>query len=215
MRSFIVAALVLFSAALLQGQKPQAQTNPGAACGDQSVGLPDFYYEAVLEHIQPPVGRGVISIMMGGEKKLVLWTDGEKFQLLMDTPDTAQEGINKFLLDLDQSCRLPADPADAAALIKVKWESKELSPVQFAQIHRDFTSALSQYVSKIQERYGSRALVEYLDAIRFSIVYDNNHEHIEVEAWDVPENGKTSPMIKWAHEFRKLAKDSFPGSFAD
>src|SRR5277367_3304245 len=113
MRILVVASLVLFSAALLQGQQQRAQTNPAAACGDQSVGLPDFYYEAVLERIRPPVRHWLISITMGGESKLVLWTDGNKFELWKDMPDIPEKNIDRFLLDLDQSCHLPPDPADA------------------------------------------------------------------------------------------------------
>jgi hypothetical protein len=195
-----------------QAQQRHTKSNPGSVCGNQSKGLPASYYETVLARIQPPGWQNaVISITEGAERKLVLWTDGEKFKLWTDTPD--QENIDGFLLDLDQSCRLPADPADALTLMKFKWESKELSPDQFAQLHREFTSALSQYVSKTQERYevlvSTRSHIVWMDAIRYPIVYDNNHEHVEVEAYYVPDD----PVVKWVLALKKLGEDSFHRSF--
>src|SRR5208283_2533631 len=160
MRTFLAVALFLsisvLSSAQLKGQDPQPQLrrNPAAVCGDQSQGLPDFYYDAVLSLIMPPEWKhGLIRVMVGGEIKLALWTDGEKFKLWTDKPDIAQKNIYQFLLDLDQTCRLPPDPRDAFELLKINWQSKDLSAAQFAQLHRDFTGALSKYVVWIQGRY--------------------------------------------------------------
>jgi hypothetical protein len=164
------------------------------------------------------MGQPLIRIMVGGEIKLALWTDGEKFMLSTDTFDLPQKSIGKFLLALDRSCNLPSEPRDAAALIKFHWEHKELSAAQFAQMHQEFSAALVQYVTQIQSRYAplvaSRASGSYLDAVQYSIVYDNNSEHIEIGAWDVPENHVLNPMAAWVHWLHKFAEDSFYRSFA-
>lgn len=213
MRSIAIAFL-LSCVVVTMAQQQRPRTNPPSACGDQSLGIPAFYYEAVVSHFEPPgFHKSLISIAEGAEIKVVLVTDGEKFELWTDTPNTPQENVNEFLLNLDQSCRLPPDPADAANLIKVKWESKELSSDQFAQLHRAFTTALSQYVVNAQNRYNSLIVTPmlsiYTDAIRYPIVYYNNQEHIEVEAWDIPED----PIVAWVHKLKKLAEDKFHRPF--
>jgi hypothetical protein len=146
-----------------------------------------------------------------------LWSDGKNFRLWTDTPEIAQKSIGDFLLDLDQSCHLPGDPADAAALIKVKWESSDLSSPQFAQIHRDFTEALSHYVAKIQDRYAAmiatRLGVVHLDAEGYSIRYDNSYEHIELLVWKMNDE-PINPMLSWAHQLQRLAEERFKRSFA-
>ncbi|MGI0085835.1 MAG: hypothetical protein ACREBQ_12210 [Nitrososphaerales archaeon] len=212
----IVVAVVacLFTVVSLQGQQRHAKTNPPAPCGDQSSGIPDFYYQSVIGDFLPPGFRGsLIHISEGAEIKLVLLTDGKKFELWTDTPETPIRSVNQFLLDLDQSCRLPPDPDDAVALIKLKWESRELSPDQFAQLHRDFTNALSQYVANAQDRYSTLVTTQmlsiYPDAIRYPIVYYNNHESIKIEAWDVP----TDPVSKWVHELKRFGEESFHRPF--
>jgi len=224
MRILITVALVFCAVASLQVQQkkaqPQPRTNPALPCGERSPGLPDFYYEAVLARIKEPGWQdSLIRIVVGAGMGLVLRTDGEKFELWTDTPEIPQNDIAEFLLNLDQSCRLPADPADAVALLKVKWERKEISSAQFAQLHNSFTQALSEYVSKIQGRYGSliatRLSASYVDAGQYSIVYDNAYEHIESKAWDVPEHGIVNPMVKWVYELHKLAEDSFHRPFGN
>jgi hypothetical protein len=218
-----VMAFAICPAAALHAEQLQKQTrnprrtNPASACGDDSRGVPDFYYEAVLARIKVPDRQNrLIRITVSEEIELVLWTDGEKFELWTDTLDTPQKDVRKFLDDLDGSCRLPPDPA-AAALIKVKWESKSLSSDQFAQIHNDFMKALTQYVAKIRERFdplmATKMSAVYVDASYYPIVYDNAYEHAEVEPWDVPDNGVVSPMINWVHQLQKLVEDSFHRPF--
>jgi hypothetical protein len=101
--------------------------------------------------------------------------------------------------------------------MNLKWESKELSADQFAQLHRDFTSALAQCVAKMQDRYSSikstRLYVVHLDSEGYSIVYNNSHEHVDLEAWSENEDHPVSPMIDWVHELQKLAEDSFHRPF--
>lgn len=88
MRVFSAVALILcgvvIASPLLNARVSQAQArnNSAAACGDQSRGLPDFYYDEVLSLIKPPEPQHhLVQIMAGGEIILVLWTDGQKFKL--------------------------------------------------------------------------------------------------------------------------------------
>jgi len=159
----------------------------------------------------PEWKHGLIRVMVGGEIKLALWTDGEKFKLWTDKPDIAQKNIYQFLLDLDQTCRLPPDPRDAFELLKINWQSKDLSAAQFAQLHRDFTGALSKYVVRIQGRYAgmiaTRMKIISLDAEAYSIIYDNSYEHIQMLATN--RNSDVDPMVDWADSLRKLGEDSF------
>ena len=214
LRILTVGALIFLSAASGETQQKAAKTNPAAPCGHESAGLPGFYYEAVVARLTPPhFERSLISVAEGAEIKIVLMTDGEKFELWTDTPETSQKSVNEFLLDLNQSCRLPPDPADAAGLIKLKWESRPISAAQFEQAHSEFTSAISQYVSKAQARYEhlieERMLTMHLDTLRYPIVYDNQHEHIELDVW----NSADDPMVKWVRQLKKLAEDKFNRSF--
>lgn len=103
MRIFIAVSLILctvvVTSPLLNAQVSQAQSrsNPAAPCGDRSHGLPGFYYGGVVSLIQPPEWRhGLIRIMVGGEIKLGLWTDGQKFKLWTNKLDIAQKSINQF-----------------------------------------------------------------------------------------------------------------------
>jgi len=221
MRVFVLAALILIPATLMRAQQP-GQTNPGKPCGEESVNIPAYYYESVLSRIEfglpsAPYDRPVIKIAVGAEIKLILWTDGEKYQLWTDIPQVPQESIGAFLFHLDDICQLPPDPWDAAAMIKITWEHKDLSADQFAQIHRDFIEALSKYVGKIQDRYSplitTKQLFIYLDAWRHPIVYDNgDSEHIELRVWDVDEKDG-APLLAWVRELQKLGADSFHRQF--
>lgn len=120
------------------------------------------------------------------------------------------------MLDLDQSCRLPPDPAAAAALIKIKWESADLSSPQFQQLHRDFTEALSHYIGKIQNRYdaliATRSRVVHLDSEGYSIVYDNDYEHLELEVWNINDQ-PVNPMLSWVRQLQRLAEERFKRRF--
>ena len=212
MKILIVAAVLLFATCPLAAQEP-AQTNPGTICGDRSKGLPDFYYEAVIARIEPPDWKkSLIKITVGQEKKLALWSDGKTFKLWTFTSEMAQKNIDDFLLDLDQSCRLPADPAAAAALVKVKWDSSDLSSLQFERLHLDFTKALSRWVAKIQDRYdpllAARSHILHLDAEGYSIFYDNSYEHFELVVWNMNDE-PINPMLSWVHQLQALAEEKF------
>jgi hypothetical protein len=216
LRILAVAALVLFYSGQMsaQQQAQPAKINQFAPCSDQTHGTPEFYYDAVVDHFKPPdfvYEHAIIKISVGQEQRLILLTDGYTFHLWMGRPDVPQENVYQFLDDLYASCRLPADPDDAAKLIKVIWESKELSQTQFTKLHEGFTSALSKYVSTLQHRYPALvATPTYtiaLDATTHPIVYDNTNEHIEIKAPMLADH--PIPITDWIKELQKLAEDSF------
>ena len=157
----------------------------------------------------------MIRIMVGGEIKLGLWTDGQKFKLWTNKLDIAQKSINQFLLDLDQDCHLPPEPQDAFALLKITWESKDLSAAQFAQLHRGFTEALSKYAANMQGRYAdmiaTRTSIVSLDADAYSTIYDNSHEHVQIDATN--QNSDPDPSCIARSDFRSWPKRAFIDQF--
>jgi hypothetical protein len=222
MRILLAGALALLWAAPLwpQGQQPQ-QTQPsqGANCGNTpALHQTTQYYDDVVRAIHPPfpASQG-ITILVGDEKKLVLHTDGEKFQLWTDTLDMPAKNIWTFLNDLDDACHLPLNPADVVGLLKVKWQSQEISRAEFERLHTDFMTALAQYASGVQKKsayfLATRAEAFYLDASDYTIVYDNTYQHFQIQAPDVPDDHKVDPMIEWVHELQKAAEDSFHRPF--
>src|SRR5271169_2183754 len=174
-----IAAIAIGGVCMLASllvQAAETGTTPATICEDQRKGLPDFYYEAVLSRIKPPVSNAsLISMSFTGEEKLILATTGDNFTLWTNTFETGNKTIHEFLRDLSGSCRLPYNPDDAAALVKVKWESKELSPYQFLQIHDGFIRAASGYISEAQYRYRSimesKMLTMHLDAMFVEVTY--------------------------------------------
>ena len=189
----VAAILVLLLSTAAQPQQKQAPSKSGWKCGSRVDQLPYYYEEAALENIEPPEWRhGLIRISVGTETRMDLWTDGETFKLW--TMSILFRGVDTFLLGLNKVCRLPMEPDHASDLIKVKWESVDLTAAQFEQIHQDFTSALAQYDSGAQARYGdmiaTKMRVDYVDTSDFRIVYDNSHEHIEAGVWNDPAQNK-------------------------
>jgi hypothetical protein len=219
MRILVFLACFFFGLGVLEAQQAPSKphsSNPRIPCGDELKGLPYSYYTAVLETIKPPHWEKALNrITVGSEKKIVLLTNGEKFLLWAETPDIPKQynNIDDFLMHLAVECRLPADPENAAGLIKINWESKELTEAEYTRLHREFTDAVAKYVSQIQRRYpemlATRTWVQYCDTSRYTIVYDNWFEHIAVEAWNVP----AVDLVKWVYQIHKLAEDSVHKSF--
>lgn len=173
--------------------------------------IPHSYYHEVTKDIRPPgAEKFIITITVGTEQKIILRTDGQRFELLAGTPELPQHTVSDFLFNLAENCRLPADPAAAAALIKIKWERKQLEPAQFENLHKQFADALSQYVLHIEQRYpeliASGGVEMYLDAESHSVTYDNrNGEHIIV----VVQHNEDRPMRDWIHQLKQLTEQSF------
>jgi hypothetical protein len=211
----IVGMLALVVAAPMRAQQKQPRTNPGTNCGDGSPlrndnNFNEFYLRAVYDYFEPPDwSPAQIMITVSGEGTLKLWTNGKRFKLWTYT--TMPHNINKYLDDLSDSCRLPGNPSEAARLIKVKWESADLSSEQFAQIHQNLTNALSQYVSSAQQRYSAPEGHIYLDATSYRVEYDNTYGHVDFEVMEDPERFK--PVLDWIHQLQKLAEASFHRPF--
>jgi hypothetical protein len=198
-------------------EKGREHAKSAAPCHRESASMPGSYYWDVISQFEPPhFEKYPISIAEGAEIKIVLVADGDKFEMWTDTPQISEKGVNAFLWDLAEHCRLPLDPADAAKMIKLKWEKVDLSAAQFAELHRQFTEAATSYASRAQNRYapllsdylsGERMI--HLDGFRYPIVYDNQQEHIELQVWDTAGD----PMVKWVHDLKQLAESSFHRSF--
>jgi hypothetical protein len=216
-RAIPLIILVACFSNCLTAQNQQVQNSAATVCEDQSKALPDLYYEAVLDRIEPPGSKDwLLSITLTGERKLVLGTTGEQFELWTDTPDMKGKTIGQFLKDLAGSCRLPYLPTDAAGLVKVKWENRELSPDQFSRIHEALMRAASAYVSVADERYSSLVKTKMtqicLDCLHFRIIYDNAHEHFELHVQDVGDKS-ADPTVKWGRDVLRLAEESFHRPF--
>jgi len=204
-------ALIPLSTAPQYGTAPP---KPGSQCGRQSGDLTYSYKIAVVEQLEPPNWkRSLVRISIGTATKLDLWTDGHTFKLW--TSKKTLKEIDEFLLNLDKSCRLPAEPGDAAALLPVKWESADLTSAQFAQIHQDFLHALSQYVASAQERFDlmmqKKIQIVLLDATVLRIFYDNSYEQIQVDVFHDPdpEPKEHKPLVEWIRSIEKMAEDRF------
>jgi hypothetical protein len=222
--SLLVLILALCWTSPLHSQRrpEHGPVKVGVSCKAQSHALESGVYGfAVLEHVWPPAfpaSRGItVAVQFRPEIKAFLHTDGSKFELWVGTADVPGNNVWEFLEDLADACHLPADPADAVKLLKIRWEAKELQRVQFEQLHKDFIASLTDYVSTVRERsayfMATTGIGGGVDAAIYPIVYDNSWEHFEIEEWDLPINGQPGPMIKWLREFQSVAEQTFPKSF--
>jgi hypothetical protein len=204
MRQKIVVLLVFVSALIFPAQAQR--TNPGKPCGDQSFSLPDYYDEAVMEHLKRPNVRSLVSITVGTGDKIILETDGTKFRLWTGIPDIPENNVNEFLFKLDDLCKLPTDPSDAAAMIKMKWQQKQLSSAEFWELPRNFIAAASQYI--LEADRGTRSSVAsgletlHLDTDDYSIKYKNQSQYIELR---VLYSTRPDPLLQWIDNLKKLA----------
>lgn len=206
MRFFMIVFLLF--ATTLQSQQSKTRTVP---CGEKGERLATYwYYTAVLDGIRPPGPRSLVSISLSPtpESKLVLRTDGNKYELLRGAP---KENISAFLDRLDSSCQLPLNPRQTVDRIAMNWATTEIPRAKFEELHRDFTTALVQYSTNAQTRFASvltEGGVVHVHTPQYVVVYENGgFEHIEVEAWDDTENpDKMNPIIKWIHTILNLAK---------
>jgi len=142
------------------------------------------------------------------ESKFILVGGPQGFELLKGT---LEQNVYSSLLDLDDSCRLPQNPDDAAKYVRIKWERLQLSSVKFAQLHQDFVAALTEYSADMQNRY--KALTETgkvtatLHSTKYLISYNNSTEQIEITASSMQSNGKKEPaIIEWADRIALLGQ---------
>jgi hypothetical protein len=62
----------------------------------------------------------------------------------------------------------------------------------------------------LQKRYGSLLetgeTVQHLHSAEYTVVYDNNFEHLEARAYDTTDDpAKMDPIVRWAHKVLLLA----------
>lgn len=207
--------VLVFSTASPQAH-PHNDQKQSKGCPEQHLGPPLYYYEGVVEYIRPPRWHvSLVRISLGREKKLMLETDGPRALLWMDTIETSDGNVSRFLRDLADSCKLPSDPRDAAQMLKVRWDSRELTRTQFGQFHTDFTIAATRYISEIQESYSARMATGmmsfYVHTPQIPIVYDNSDQHIELVVWAHTEGSgkKEEPILEWVHDLRDFAEHEF------
>jgi len=220
--ALVVPLLVVALPGYAQQPPRQGLPRANALCKDQGHALSSgAYVYSVLEHIWPPafpVSGGITAaVQLMPAQKLFLHSDGSKFQLWAGTANVPDENVWRFLGELADSCRLPADPADAVKLLNIRWESRELPRLQFGKLHDDFLTALSQYVSTVREgstSFMATGLMRFpVDASQYTIVYDNSWEHLEIKEWDLPINGQTSSMMQWVRQLQDVAEHSFQRHF--
>jgi len=210
-RAIVLGIIIVATSAMAYSQRDPSRRNPGTRCDGESTFRNDddygpYYLSAVYDYFNPPDwGKAQIRIAVRGATELRLWTDGERFQIWTYT--TTPRNINKYMDDLSDACRLPANPSDAARLIKIKTERADLSATQFAKIHKDLILATSQYASSAQQRYGTIEGHMYLDASVYRVIYDNTYEQIEVKVIEDPKEYKL--MLDWVREIQQLAENSF------
>lgn len=213
-----VACGLLLAAPSLSGQR-ESRAKPEPNCANplrNDESYSESYFRAAYDSFKPTDPdwrRSLIRIQVEAEEPLFLWTDGDRFKLL--TYSTTPKNVDKYLLDLADSCRLPGLPSDATWRLKVKWESVDLSELQFAEIHSGLTHALSQYVLSAQSRYDPMIKTKlrsiWLDAIGYRIVYENSDEYIEVKP--IRNSEGAGAIVDWVFSLQKLANSSFHRPF--
>jgi hypothetical protein len=219
-----IAAFVpisVFSLALAFSSHQQQRPGPRtleSVCDDQHKGLASgAYVFAVIRQVWPPTiprGGGIsIAVVLRPAQKVILHTDGSKFQLWIGNLHVPEGSVWVFLGNLADSCSLPADPAEAVKLLQMGWESRELQKPEFDRLHTDFMKALSQYVESVQERsryfMAAKRYGGGVDASRYLIVYDNSWQHLEIDEWNLPINGKTTSMINFVKLLKSDAEQRF------
>jgi hypothetical protein len=196
--------------------------NVRTSCDEQKHALESgVYADCALKHVWPPalpLSAGVsIAVQLRPAIKLLLHTDGSKFELWVGTAQIPKNNVLGFLEDLANSCKLPTDPANAVKLLNIGWEVKEVQRARFDQLHDDFLAALTEYTSSVKERTSyfmdTRLARVAVDATRYTIFYDNSWQHFEIQEWDLPINGQVTPMVKWTRELEGIAEQSFHRSF--
>ena len=200
----MAVAFCVLSVPLPSAAQSHTRTNPGTHCGDE--GFPDYYLNTMFSYIQPPGWRdSYLRISVGVSPEIAFATNGREFKIWTDVIEPPN--LWRTLSGLSKACRLPADPADVVPLLKIKWESANITPSQFAQIHKDLIEALSQYILKAQQRYDQGKQVVFLDSSGYRVRYRNSYEEIEVAVTNDPDEFK--PLLDWIDEVKKLFQEKF------
>lgn len=216
---FAAAVLSLLAASVHARPRNSPQSNPGSnwKCGPHVDELSYGYELAVVNAIEPPVWKGgLIMISVGTAVSINLWSDGNVFKLWATTSAVRFRDVERSLLQLNQACRLPMEPEDAARLLKVKWESSDLSPAEFAQLHSNFIKAPMDYEAIARDKYDD-AMRTKEEEVRLGgedihVTYRNGYgQQITAEVLSDPEYNK--PMLDWIHELQRVATGKFHRQF--
>ncbi len=198
-----------------QERKADEPAKSGVKCEEQAnaIASGDYVY-AVMDGIRPPDLRmGIsVSVQFNFGRRVILYSNGEKYYLWLGITGVPGENIWSFLRDVAESCRLPADPGEAEKLLRIHWEVRELQRAQFEQLHRDFLNAFTQYTSTVKERsaysMSTGLFAVPVDASGFTIIYDNSWEHFKIEELSLTDGQKT-PLVNWVEELRSYAQQTF------
>jgi hypothetical protein len=209
-RLVLIFVLAQASAPWSQSTGVTSSSNCPSTGGDAS----SWYVQEVWHHVLPqdsPRSLIVISLSINTESKLILRArDGKRFELLRGT---YEQPLLETLNQLARSCRLPSNPADAATLVPIHWETTEISSDTFAAEHRDFTAAFAEVLENAQRRYGtvlSQGGRLVLHNTEFRITYDNDgYEHAEAIVDDLGKaESKNDSMLTWIHHLQALSRQS-------
>jgi len=145
----------------------------------------------------------VISVSINSAMKLFIRArDNRTFDIVRGA---LKRPLGEVLKQLSTSHRLPDNPYDAGKLLPIEWETASISPEQFADLHRSFTSALAKLVEDAQSR--SREVLMNGGRISFhntqyQIDYSNDgYESFEAIVDDVSTNdGHPDPLVVWVHQ---------------
>ena len=155
-----------------------------------------------------------ITLTASGHKKLVLQTDGERFELLQGAP--SDEDIWRRLDELGRLCQLPANPIVAVqkGLIKREWRREQLSKRQFEGLYTKLTTALAESANHARTRFrdliATKESFVHFHSRRFEVVFDNRFEHFKVDQDDFTDDPKAmDPVTKWCREVLELEKQVF------
>jgi len=196
--------------AVLAASAEGQQTQQDKHCVAQPQELSYAWKSQVLNDIHPPDWNAyIVRIDVNMVDKVVLWTDGHKYKLWV-AKITYRE-VDDFLDALNKTCRLPKEPRDAAKAVPVKWESAELTALQFDTIHQNLIRSLSAYVADIGDRYKSLVntgeVAYYVDAGVIRVSYQNTYEEFQLMVPNA--SGSPQPMFGWFHDVEKLVEDKF------
>ena len=216
-KSFVIALLLCAATPLNSGVRQQRTPVRNVNCEDMSHAIESgAYVYAAVKQIWPPsfgTAQGVsISVEVKPAIKVILHTADGKYELWMDSVGASKD-VWQFLEDQANACRLPPDPSNAVKLLNVSWEHRDLSQAQFEKLHEHFLAALTAYIRSVSERssYFMRTGFQGggVDASTSQIVYDNSWQHLEITEWNLPIEGRTTPMNKWVQEFSLFADGTF------
>lgn len=217
MRFLIALCLLTFlpgGPAQQQAASPQTHVKPCSP--KQSTELPYEYRRAIFRAVRPPGARPALTIYLGRLSPLVLTLDA-KPRLWFSS--STWDDMAKTITGLAASCQLGTEADEIAAQLNVEWKSADLTPEQFADLHRDLIDALGKYSAGAQPMYEELApnglTAIYLDAWIYPVRYETEYQYIEVDPIADPKVEANRAILAWVHRVDKLAAEKFHRPFPD